>query len=178
MAFGYHTGRVMLIAVLGFCWMGSVVGIVCGAPASPRTRSFDDGWRFFRGDAPGAEQPGFNDAAWRDVDTPHDWSIEDLPPLATPERSNLRLDLSRGTWRFKAGDDPSWKAVDLDEADWREVQTPANWEDHGQSRDSNVYGWFRRRINVPAEMKGKDIVIDLGCIDDCDESFVNGERVG
>lgn len=44
---------------------------------SPRTlESFDFGWKFFKGDAPGALQPGFVDAAWRSVDLPHDWSIE------------------------------------------------------------------------------------------------------
>lgn len=38
------------------------------------TADFD--WRFFKGDAPGAEQPGFDDAAWRKLNLPHDWSIE------------------------------------------------------------------------------------------------------
>jgi beta-galactosidase len=33
-------------------------------------------WRFFKGDADGAEQPAFNDGAWRRVDLPHDWAIE------------------------------------------------------------------------------------------------------
>ena len=42
-----------------------------------RDRSFDSGWRFLRADAPGAEAPGFDDAAWRTLDIPHDWSIED-----------------------------------------------------------------------------------------------------
>jgi beta-galactosidase len=37
---------------------------------------FDDNWRFFLGDIPGAEQPGFNDTKWRTLDLPHDWSIE------------------------------------------------------------------------------------------------------
>ena len=47
------------------------------APASGRLRdSFDFGWKFFKGDAPGAQQPGFADASWRAVDLPHDWSIE------------------------------------------------------------------------------------------------------
>lgn len=41
---------------------------------------FDEGWRFWRGDAPGAEAPGFDDGAWRLLDVPHDWSVEDLPP--------------------------------------------------------------------------------------------------
>ena len=47
-----------------------------------REQSFDDGWRFLRGDAPGAELPDFNDSAWRTIDLPHDFSVEDLPPRA------------------------------------------------------------------------------------------------
>jgi beta-galactosidase len=39
--------------------------------------NFDLGWRFNRGDIPGAERPDFDDHAWREVDLPHDWSIED-----------------------------------------------------------------------------------------------------
>ncbi len=45
---------------------------------TPREQAFDAGWLFFRGDSPGAEKPGFSDAAWRALDLPHDWSIEDL----------------------------------------------------------------------------------------------------
>jgi beta-galactosidase len=44
--------------------------------ADARRISFDADWRFLKGDAPGAEQPGFNDAAWRRLDLPHDWAIE------------------------------------------------------------------------------------------------------
>jgi beta-galactosidase len=40
------------------------------------TTSFDADWRFFKGDAQGAERPEFDDAAWRRLDVPHDWSIE------------------------------------------------------------------------------------------------------
>ena len=41
-----------------------------------RRQSFNDGWRFWKGDAPGAEAPDFQDAAWREVRLPHDWAIE------------------------------------------------------------------------------------------------------
>lgn len=37
---------------------------------------FDTGWRFLKADAAGAEKSGFDDAAWRKLDVPHDWSIE------------------------------------------------------------------------------------------------------
>jgi beta-galactosidase len=40
---------------------------------------FDDGWKFFRGDIGGAEKTSYNDKSWRDIDLPHDWSIEKLP---------------------------------------------------------------------------------------------------
>jgi beta-galactosidase len=40
------------------------------------TTSFDLDWRFLKADAPGAEQPAFNNAAWRTLNVPHDWSIE------------------------------------------------------------------------------------------------------
>jgi beta-galactosidase len=48
-------------------------------PAGATTRqheSFDFGWRFHLGDAPGAERADWDDSAWRALDLPHDWSIE------------------------------------------------------------------------------------------------------
>jgi beta-galactosidase len=48
-------------------------------PVGKQNRTFDLGWKFIREDVPGAEKPDFNDSRWRDVDLPHDWSIEDLP---------------------------------------------------------------------------------------------------
>jgi beta-galactosidase len=48
------------------------------APAPPLriTTSFDRDWRFLKADAPGAEKPAFDDANWRTLSVPHDWSIE------------------------------------------------------------------------------------------------------
>jgi beta-galactosidase len=47
------------------------------APSRARTTSvFDTDWLFLKGDTAGAEQPNFDDAAWRKLDVPHDWSIE------------------------------------------------------------------------------------------------------
>jgi beta-galactosidase len=51
-----------------------------GRENSPRLEQpFDAGWLFHRGDSPGAEDAAFEDAGWRVLDVPHDWSIEDLP---------------------------------------------------------------------------------------------------
>ena len=47
---------------------------------------FDTGWRFHLGDDPAARQPGFDDASWRTLDLPHDWSVEG--PLVMPPEGN------------------------------------------------------------------------------------------
>jgi len=43
-----------------------------------RNHLFDSNWKFYLGDVKGGEQPSFNDKSWRNIDLPHDWSIEKL----------------------------------------------------------------------------------------------------
>jgi beta-galactosidase len=52
--------------------------------AQARSVLLDDNWRFHLGGAQGAESPEFDDTAWRTLDLPHDWSIEDLPGTNSP----------------------------------------------------------------------------------------------
>jgi beta-galactosidase len=44
--------------------------------AQRQTQDFDHAWRFHLGDVAGAQEAAFDDAAWRALDLPHDWSIE------------------------------------------------------------------------------------------------------
>jgi beta-galactosidase len=47
-------------------------------PASPRaTFNFNSGWKFIKGDAPGAEKPGFDDSKWETISTPHTYNEAD-----------------------------------------------------------------------------------------------------
>ncbi len=41
-----------------------------------QTQNFDHAWRFHLGDVSGAQEVAFDDAGWRTLDVPHDWSIE------------------------------------------------------------------------------------------------------
>ena len=158
-----------------------MAGRCCAAPAAnpaatSSDRSFDFGWRFLRADAPGAEVAGFDDSKWRTLDVPHDWSIEDLPPL---EKSSVpELSVTVGQWRFQKGDDAAWRTPGFDDSKWQSVTLPDTWEHHSNYTEDNVYGWFRRHIEIPAECKGKDFDLSLGKVDDVDETFLNGERIG
>lgn len=41
-----------------------------------RSTIFNENWRFFKGDPSGAESTELNDSSWRNLNLPHDWSIE------------------------------------------------------------------------------------------------------
>ncbi len=65
--------------------------LVGGRAVGAERTSLDEGWRFFKGEAPGAEAPDFRDADWRTLDIPHDWAIEgpfdkSTAPAAAPCR--------------------------------------------------------------------------------------------
>jgi beta-galactosidase len=72
----------ILTHVAIWCLVGfAAVSVKAVVPANPSERariitSFDSDWRFLKADAPGAEKSGFEDAAWRTLSVPHDWSIE------------------------------------------------------------------------------------------------------
>ena len=59
------------------CVLFSLLGVSLYAQRTQQL--FDASWKFFKGDVLGGENLSFNDAAWRTVELPHDWSIEDLP---------------------------------------------------------------------------------------------------
>ncbi|MBC7417579.1 MAG: beta galactosidase jelly roll domain-containing protein, partial [Pedobacter sp.] len=46
------------------------------AQQSRITSNFNADWKFFKGDAKQGESMSFDDTKWRDVNLPHDWSIE------------------------------------------------------------------------------------------------------
>jgi beta-galactosidase len=76
--------RELLKGVVGTAALVSVFPTIGSAFAESRTESpgqrtresFDFGWKFHRGDFPGAEMPEFSESDWRTLDLPHDWSIE------------------------------------------------------------------------------------------------------
>lgn len=57
---------------------------------------FNNDWKFFRGGCQSAENPGFDDSGWRNLDLPHDWSIEDLPGKDSPFDKNAISQVSGG----------------------------------------------------------------------------------
>lgn len=62
------------LAVLLMVLMNSNVGFT--QHPDERKQLFDYDWKFFLGDTATAMSKGFDDKSWRNLDLPHDWSIE------------------------------------------------------------------------------------------------------
>lgn len=52
------------------------MGVTAATAQSRKVTSFDNDWRFMKGDVAEAQSVTFNDSKWRTLNVPHDWSIE------------------------------------------------------------------------------------------------------
>jgi len=82
-----------------------------------------------------------------------------------------------GTWKLNKGDDDDWAKPSFDDSKWQDVIVPAYWETQGL-KDYDGYGWYRVRFTVPEKFRDQDLVLLVGKVDDVDETYLNGERVG
>ncbi|MGH7671341.1 MAG: alpha-galactosidase [Gemmatimonadales bacterium] len=86
----------------------------------------------------------------------------------------------RGMWRFRTGDDPRYAARDFDDETWETIAVPQIWERAGHA-DYDGPAWYRMRFPLPGRQSAAaaDAVwLELGKVDDADEAFVNGVKVG
>lgn len=133
-------------------------------------------WKFLRGDPSGVEQPAFDDADWRTVDLPHDWSIEDLPPRAEDAEYAV-VSLVPGQWRLRFGDNEGWKEGSVNDSSWRNVDAPDDWSQYGSAAKGGI-GWYRRSFTIPEQAVGKRVMIELGRVRGGDKTYVDGVQVG
>jgi beta-galactosidase len=140
-----YFAKLALAAVLSLVNFGA---LFAGSAADSRDRSFDTGWRFLRADAPGAEAPSFNDSAWRKLDLPHDWSIEDLPAQT---------------------DSP--KRVGPFDPDHSEGGASTGHMLGGT-------GWYRKAFTMPLADAGKRVVVRFDGVYMNSQVWINGHDLG
>ena len=75
------------------------------------------------------------------------------------------------------GSSINWKNEDFDDQKWGIMKLPSIWEDQGfQVLDGVV--WFRKTIDISPSDTGKTAILTLAQIDDIDETYINGVKVG
>lgn len=81
-----------------------------------------------------------------------------------------------GSLENKAGT-AEWKNAGFDDSKWLPMKLPGVWEEQGFAGLDGI-AWFRKTIEIAAADAGKPATIELAKIDDIDETFVNGNKVG
>jgi alpha-galactosidase len=84
--------------------------------------------------------------------------------------------------KFALGDNPAWARREFDDQSWAEISTLANYEKQGFA-DYDGYSWYRIHVRIPSSLKQtvrwpQRLHLYLSSIDDVDETFLNGVKVG
>lgn len=71
----------------------------------------------------------------------------------------------------------AWADAALDDRSWPVLQAPQAWEEQGLPGFDGTL-WLRRHVTLTAEQAAAPAQLELGMVDDCDETWVNGQQVG
>ena len=120
------------------------------AMAQRSVETLNFGWRFHEGNVENGEKTDLNDEAWRRVNVPHDFQIEQ-------------------PWVAPSADE---KADNTDAA--------ANIKSRLSSRGFKEMGcgWYRLHLTPADSLKGRRLLLDFGGIMYVGDVYVNGKHVG
>ena len=117
----------------------ATIPMAMAQPDAPRlVLAADSNWKFLLGDPNSAEERSFDDANWRSVDLPHDWSIEGVPARDDPTGSGGGFFPAGAGWYRKTFSAP---------AEWKGKRVSIEFD--GVYRDATVYLNGRKLGNQP-----------------------------
>jgi sialate O-acetylesterase len=80
-------------------------------------------------------------------------------------------------WENLEFDDSSCSKPEFNDENWKTMKLPVYWESAAIGNFDGIV-WFRKKVEIPKEWIGKDLVVELGPVDDMDRSYVNGTLIG
>jgi beta-galactosidase/beta-glucuronidase len=85
----------------------------------------------------------------------------------------------KGMWKFSIGDKALWGEKYFNDNKWEDILVPSKWEDEGFN-GYNGYAWYRKTFSGTELVSVKDAGLHLllGHIDDVDEVYFNGTKIG
>ena len=95
---------------------------------------------------------------------------------------NAQQKVILSTAKFHTGDDPQWMTPKFNDALWKTIKAGKNWEEQG-SPAYDGYAWYRFHFKLPSSiMTGSywkdNLRVNLAKIDDVDEAYLNGVKIG
>lgn len=74
------------------------------------------------------------------------------------------------------GFDQGYADPELDDRAWDSLELPDSWTSAGFNH-AGVF-WFRKTVELPEHLAGKELVLSLGMVDKGDITYFNGEKIG
>ena len=96
--------------------------------------------------------------------------------LYSEQTIDLVMNLA-GKWKFFVGDNDKFKDPHFNDSKWDDIMVPSTWESNGLA-DYDGYGWYRKKVTLDRELSSEKLILVLGKIDDMDEIYFNGTRIG
>lgn len=100
----------------------------------------------------------------------------------TPRQKSIEnLELPK-EWKFQTGDNPEFSKPDFVDQEWKTMNVDSFWETQGYAGYDGI-AWYRTKVVIPSSLKKnnttlKTVRISLGQIDDGDETYFNGKKIG
>lgn len=164
--------RLALAACAAFMFAG-----VVAAQVSPRTRvPFNDGWRFQKGDPPGAEgRLSYEKIKGSVTATGGEFVAPAAGPKPVAADEGLGADVAYTRREF---DDAGWRRLDLPH-DWG-VEGPFGQEHPGETGKLPWWGvgWYRKHFTAPAGDRGRRLYLDIDGAMSYATVWLNGRFVG
>lgn len=184
----------------------AIIGIVSSAADAQRSRvSIDGGWKFHRGDAPGAaadlryevlpelklrpDGADFDAGVMDDPNTSTRRGV--LRPFILPSGNGFIRDPAKRHQRpaGNPGGDVPYVAGTFDDAAWQSVDLPHDWAIGGPFIEKGPYGgmgrlpswgvgWYRRKLDIPRTSRGKSVFLDVDGAMSYSTVWLNGQLVG
>jgi sialate O-acetylesterase len=94
-----------------------------------------------------------------------------------PEKTLIAgADLS-GSWKFHIDDNEEWSELNYNDSGWDDIIVPATWEPQGYPLYDG-FAWYRKKVIINDTYENEKYLLILGKIDDVDEVFFNGVKIG
>ncbi len=82
-----------------------------------------------------------------------------------------------GRWANLSFGDDDCSRPDFNDAAWGTMKLPTLWEQTSVGEFDGAV-WFRKSVTIPRAWLRRDLVLELGPVDDIDITYVNGRKVG
>lgn len=79
-------------------------------------------------------------------------------------------------WKDLNFNDENVQSTEYNDSKWPVMELPTQFERVIGEFDGAV--WFRKMVDIPQNMTGKDLTLSLGPIDDMDRTYFNGKLIG